>query len=285
MTLRRGLEFIEREARLIERRLAAVVFGDGDASGVVDAVRAYRNGDGGFGHGLEPDTRCPASLPVYVELALDALLAAGAGDKDGLVTGACDWLGSVARSDGAVPLAFPVIEAYPHAAHWTEWTYEPGLNPTAGLAGRLHEMGVRHAWLDQATQWTWAQLESGFDDDAHALNEVLHFLAHVPDRARAEAVAVNVPAWMAGAKWFQADPADPGYGVTPLHLAPTPESPWCQLFDGAIIEGHLDRLARDQQPDGGWPITWEAPGQASTLEWRGMVTLHALRTLRAYGRL
>ena len=31
-------------------------------------------------------------------------------------------------------LASPVIESYPRAAHWTDWTYVPGLNPTAGLA-------------------------------------------------------------------------------------------------------------------------------------------------------
>jgi hypothetical protein len=52
-----------------------------------------------------------------------------------------------------------------------------------------------------------------------------------------------------------------------------------------VIEGHLDRLVRDQQPDGGWAITWQPPGTASTLEWRGIETVRALRTLRAYGRL
>jgi len=39
------------------------------------------------------------------------------------------------------------------------------------------------------------------------------------------------------------------------------------------------------QPDGGWAITWEPPGTSATLEWRGIETLRALRTLRAYGRL
>ena len=64
-----GRAFIEREGRLIERRLAAVLYDGADPSGVVDAVRAYRNADGGFGHGFEPDNRCPASLPIDVECA------------------------------------------------------------------------------------------------------------------------------------------------------------------------------------------------------------------------
>lgn len=73
--------------------------------------------------------------------------------------------------------------------------------------------------------------------------------------------------------------------MTPLHLAPRPDSPWRALFTEDAIEGHLDRLQRDQQPDGGWPLTWEPPGLASTLEWRGIETLRALRVFVAYGRL
>ncbi len=295
-TFTAGRSFLDREGRLIERRLAAVLFDGADRSGVVEAVRAYRNSDGGFGHGLEPDKRCPASLPIDVESALDILLMAGgaAGGAvhsfsdlglDGLVLGACDWLSSVAAPDGAVPLSLPVMESYPRAEHWSDWTYKPGLNPTAGLAGRLHRIGVTHPWLDRATDWTWARLETGFDEDAHALAEVLVFLAHVPDRGRAEAVAAHVGGWLAKASWYRADPEDPSYGLTPLHLAPSADSPWRRLFDDTAIEGHLDRLARDQQSDGGWAITWEPPGMASTLEWRGIETLRALRTLRAYDGL
>ncbi len=290
-----GRTFLDREGRLIERRLAAVVFDDADPAGAVAAVLAYRNSDAGFGHGLEPDKRCPHSLPIDVERAFDVLLMAaeseryeetcGALAESDVVREACDWLGSVAQPDGAVPLAFPVIEEYPRADHWTDWTYEPGLNPTAGLAGRLHKMGVTHPWLTHATEWTWRRLESGFEEDAHTHVEVLEFLANVPDRARAEAVSAQVRDWLPQLRWFRADPADPTYGVSPLHFAPSPNSPWTALFDEATIAGHLDRLAQDQQDDGGWPITWTPPGTASVLEWRGIETLRALRTLKAYGRI
>lgn len=284
--------FLDRDGRLIERRLAAVLFDGTPVSGVVDAVRAYRNLDGGFGYGLEPDKRCPASLPIDVERALDILLVA-AGDRGeegtlgstGLVHDACNWLATVAAPDGAVSLAFPVMERYPRAEHWSDWTYTPGLNPTAGLAGRLHQAGVTHPWLDRATEWTWERLSSGFDEDAHALIEVLVFLDHVPDRDRARVVGAHVSEWMSRASWYRADPADPGYGLTPLHVAPSPDSTWRRLFDDAMIDGHLDRLVSDQQADGGWSITWEPPGAAAMLEWRGIETLRALRILRAYGRL
>ena len=290
-----GRAFLDREARLIERRLAAVLFDGDDPAGAVDAVRGYRNADGGFGHGLEPDKRCPDSLPIDVERAFDVLLTAAespryaerCGDLSDseLVRHACDWLGSVAQPDGAVPLAFPAQANYPHAEHWSDWAYVPGLNPTAGLAGRLHRMGVTHEWLARATEWTWERLEAGFDEDAHSLVEVLDFLEHAPDRTRADAAGARVRDWLPGLRWFRADPSDPAYGVTPLHFAPSPDSPWLGLFDAATIDGHLDRLARDQEDDGGWPITWTPPGTASTLEWRGIETLRALRTLAAFGRV
>jgi len=222
-----------------------------------------------------------------VERALDVLIE---GDCSGvnvkaLVVSACDWLADVAQDDGAVSLAFPEIENYPRAEHWTDWTYTPGLNPTAGLAGRLHRMGVTHQWLTRATDWTWARLESGFDEDAHSLVEVLQFLAYVPDRARAERCAAQAGDWLQDLRLFRTFPDDPGYGLSPLHLAPSPDSPWRRLFDDATIDGHLDRMVRDQEPDGGWGITWNAPGVASTLEWRGIETLRALRALNAYDHL
>lgn len=84
-----GRAFLEREGRLIERRLAAALFDGGPVGAVVDTLRGYRNADGGFGHGLEPDKRCPDSLPIDVEGALEILIVAGA-DEERLVLDACE---------------------------------------------------------------------------------------------------------------------------------------------------------------------------------------------------
>lgn len=278
--------FLLTEGRLLERRLFATVFEGAPAGGVVDALRGYQNDDGGFGHGLEPDKLCPASLPIDVEMAFSALLAAGTTDAD-MVRRACDWLAAVADDAGAVPLAFPVMEGYPRAEHWSDWTYTHGLHPTAGLAGLLHALDVEHPWRDRATRYAWEAIEgadSPLPEDAHALREVLLFLEHVPEPDRAAAIAPAVAAALPKARWYKGDAADPGYGVTPLDYAPTPGSRWRSLFTDEQIAGHLDRLERDQQPDGGWPITWEPPGRSSALDYRGIVTLSAMRALVAYGR-
>ena len=57
------------------------------------------------------------------------------------------------------------------------------------------------------------------------------------------------------------------------------------MFTDAQIGAHLDRVQKDQQADGGWLITWEPPRRAAVSEWRGIVTLGALRTLTSYRRL
>jgi hypothetical protein len=283
-----GARFLMAEARLVERRLFATCLGGASPAGVVDALRGYQNDDGGFGYGLEPDTLCPASLPIYVEIALQNLAAAGAADQD-MLQRAVDYLGRVAADadvGGAVPLAFPVIEAFPRAGHWSEWTYVPGLNPTAGLAGLLYRLDFAHPWRDAATHYCWDALENGpLPDEVHTLAEVLGFLAYVPERPRAEKLAAAVVERMATVPMFHLDPDSPGYGLTPLHIAPSPDAPWRHLFTDAQIEGHLDHLAASQQSDGGWPVTWEPPSAASALAWRGIITLEALRTLTAYGRL
>ena len=49
------------------------------------------------------------------------------------------------------------------------------------------------------------------------------------------------------------------------------------------MQRHLAALAAQQQPDGGWPISWPPISPGVELEWRGWRTILALLTLRAYG--
>jgi hypothetical protein len=274
-----GRDFVRRDARVLERRLFATVFEGADPQGVIDALRGFQNADGGFGQGLEPDKRCPDSLPLDVEVAFDTMLAAGARDEE-MIRRAVDWLDRIATADGAVPLCGPAVGGYPRAEHISEWTYQPSINPTAGLVGRLHKLGIEHPWRDRASTWCAGELAQSFPEDAHGMHEALEFLEHTGD-----VDLDRVRDWLPKLGYFRADAADPTYGVTPLQFAPTPDSFWRPLFTDAQLDAHLDRLIADQQDDGGWAITWEPPGPAATLEYRGIVTVGALRTLKAYNRL
>jgi hypothetical protein len=283
-TFAAGRDFIYRQGRLLDRRLFATVFEGASAQGVLDALRGYRNSDGGLGHGLEPDKRCPESQPLDVEMALHVMDMAGAPDR-GMVLGTLDFLATVTTPDGGVPVVLPSIAAYPRAQHWGDGVFPPELNPTAGIVGLLFKFGIQHPWVDQAAAFCWRELTRELPGDAHSISEVLIFLEYVPDRDRAEAMIPAVGEQLSHAALFRRDPADESYGLSPLHFAPTPSRRWRGLFSDEEIKGHLERLQRDQQPDGGWPLSWEPPSEASMLEWRGHLTLQALQTLVAYGRI
>jgi hypothetical protein len=276
-------DFIRREGRVLEQRLFATIFEGAPASGVTAALTGFRNSDGGFGHGLEPDKLCPESVPIDVEIAFRTMDAAGTIDR-AMIDSACDWLATMSIG-GAVPPASPVIESYPRAEHWSDWTYRPDINPTAGLAGLLHKFGVDHPWVAGATAYCWERLETALPDEAHALGEALVFLEHVDDRDRVAPIAARVGDHLPKVTMLRLDAQDPSYGVTPLHYAPDPASPWRALFSDETIAAHLDRLQSDQQPDGGWALTWQPPSQAATLAYRGMFTVWALQVLSAYGRI
>jgi hypothetical protein len=283
--LRDARTFIEANARVLDQRVARCLFDGEDPAAVVDAVTAYRNVDGGFGHGLEPDKRAPGSQPLDVEVAFEALAAVGARAPE-LLAGACDYLESVADADGAVPIAFPEIADHPHAVHWNEIPLEPALNPTASILAYAHRLAADHPWVGRATEWCFRTLEQdGPPSEVHALRCVAWFLDAAPDRERAAALGPSIAAALPGAALYQPEPDADEYGVGPLELAPTPTSLARSWFDDDAIERHLVHLEQQQQADGGWPIAWQPPSPASLCDWRGMVTIHALRTLQAYGRL
>ncbi len=278
--------FIHTHGRLLDRHVFCAVFDGGDHAAVIRALAAYQNADGGFGHGLEPDKRCPSSQPLDVEVAFEYLATVGATPPDEFLR-AFDFLAGLADERGWVPVLLPTIAGFPRAAHWAASDeYPPDVNPTAAIAGHAHALGVRHPWIDLVTESMFAELEHGaLPSDAHSLLCITRFLEHAPDPARTASIAERVAATVPHSDFFRARADADGYGLDPLDFAPRPTSMANAWFDAESIAAHLDALERRQAPDGGWPIAWEPPGPASTSEWRAIRTLGALRALWAHGRI
>src|SRR5829696_4614676 len=72
--------FVLANARLLDRHRLALLLDRAPVAPVLDAPRAYRNPDGGFGHALEPDVRGPESDPAATVPALEVLAEVGALD-------------------------------------------------------------------------------------------------------------------------------------------------------------------------------------------------------------
>jgi hypothetical protein len=281
--------FLLTHARIIERRLAEIYLDGGTSvDPVMHALEAYRNADGGFGHGLESDALAPESQPLAVDTAFALLddLAAHTGESFAdVIATTIPFLQAVSSPDGGMPIVLPSVAAYPRAEHWGDGEFPPGLNPTAAIVARARLLGPPHPWLDSAAMFCRRALAvPGSVIDAHTALCVLRFLETDADRTWADDAYEQLGARVTGLDLFQSMP-DTGYGLTPLQFAPSPHSPRRRFFASESIEAHLDALERAQQDDGGWPISWQPPGPTSMATWRGVATLDALRVLRAYGRV
>jgi hypothetical protein len=275
--------FLYSHARLLERFLFGVVFESAAPESVGRLIAAYQNPDGGLGHALEPDVCCPESQPLFVEVGLSALHAAGLRDHTRALS-MCRFLDDVSDATGPVPILLVSAFQSAHASHWIT-AGQPGLNPTAGICGLLHYQGVDHPWLSRATHTCCELLLQDPPHEAHALLAAARLAEYLPNHLLAEALAERIAAALPKASFFLPYAPVTTYGLTPLHFAPSPTSRWRRLFMEEQLEGHLADLMGKQQEDGGWPISWDAPGPASLSEWRGRGTLEALTILVAYGRI
>lgn len=148
-------QFVLANARLLARHRLAVLRHRAPPAPVLDALRAYRNPDGGFGHALEPDVRAPESEPAAMLHALDVLAGIGALD-DPMVGDAVAWVATIADPDGGVPFVLPTAANHPHAP-WMVPT-GGGSHLTFAIAGALWKAGSSEPWLQRATEWCWARL-------------------------------------------------------------------------------------------------------------------------------
>jgi len=113
--------------------------------------------------------------------------------------------------------------------------------------------------------------------EAHTLLCAARLADHLPDWALATTLSDAIASALPKVRFFIAEAPVQGYGLTPLHFAPRPDSNCRALFSVEQIDVHLQDLLTHQQADGGWPIRWEPPGPAAALEWRGRATLEAIR--------
>jgi hypothetical protein len=281
-------QFIHGHGRLLERRRFDHLFGPTpDAEAVLRAVDAYRNADDGIG-AMEPDLRTPTSQPSAVLYAFEVLeeIADDIEVPERLTTGALDWVTTVTNPDGGIPFVLPTAIGWPHAPWWTPQPDPPSsLLMTAGVAAAALRLGLEHPWLDGASDYVWAALADLELSDAYAFRYAVHFLDATPDRARAQQELDKIERRMPDDGILRVEQGVEGETLSALDVASRPDHAGRVLYPDALIDTELDQLAAAQQDDGGWTFNWAAWNPAVAFEWRGIVTLAALTTLRAYGRL
>jgi hypothetical protein len=274
--------FVYANARLIDRHRLAVLRHGAPASRVLDAIAAYRNPDGGFGHALEPDVRGPHSEPAATLHALDVLAGIGALDHP-FVRDAAAFIASIAEPDGRVPFVVPAAADYPRGP----WMVDSpdGFHLTFAVAAKLHEAGLETPWRERATASCWERVEADEPLSAYALRFALDLLDAVRDAARAEAAIERLRPLVGADGTIPVPGGTADERLTPLTLSVRRDGRSRRLFTAAQIDEDLDRLAAGQQEDGGFDFDWLAWSPGQTVEWRGILTVRAIVVLGEHGRL
>jgi hypothetical protein len=290
-------------ARPLEAALYRLDFEDGSTDAVYAALAAFQNDDGGFGHGLEPDLQTPNSSILATTAALQILRHIHAAAENPLVRGALAYMHNAYEAEQArwplIPAEPATANDRPHAPWWSAGPDHPAIfhnyavNPRADILGYLYQWpelthaSTIHA-IEAALEFHYTQLDEPLDMNellctlrllnAPALPEPLRAAAHgAVASALPRTVAVDAEAWES-------------YSLQPLQVAPEPHA----LFAPALanwLDANLDFRIVEQQDDGSWAPPWNwgplfpAAWPQARRAWQGILTLEALRSLRAYGRI
>lgn len=289
--LDRARLFVAAKGRLLDAVLLQYALGEGSASDALVALAPYQNDDGGFGHGLEPDLRTPASTAIATATALQILRRVQAPADHPLVQDVVDYLvATVDRAQGVWPIIGPEVDEAPHAP-W--WSFGPDLaatwngfrfNPTAGLLAGL----IDYAPLVPADLLADLQARMLATVQASATLDGAYDL--VAAWRLAETPGLSAPLGEALTRLLAASlaaiaPDDPH--VNFLELAPPATGPLSALAAPRFAQAAEKAIAA-QGPDGNWAPFWEwkdvsaAGWFAAEADWNSALTRHTIEVLSAH---
>lgn len=294
INLGRASAFMASHARVLDRRRFQAVTTDSGAArqAIIRGLDAYRNPDGGYGWGLEPDLRAPESQPGGALHALEALADAGP-ETSPHAAALLDWLNSVTLPDGGLPFALPISDPVACAPFWAHADpTQSSLQITAAVATQAHRVArwdesVRdHPWLTTATRYCLDAIrridEAPF---AYVLSFALQLLDIASDTSReARELLDHLGRFVPSDGTLAVAGGAEGETLHLLDYAPEPGRPIRDLLDPEAVSDDLDRLEQGQLPDGGWAVDFTSYSDAASLEWRGHATVKAVTVLRLNGR-
>ncbi len=284
--------FVLDHARPVDRAIFLHLFEGADVGELQEALSAFRNPDGGFGHGMEPDFRLPDSSVTATTVALQYLRDSRATSEDELVVGAIRYL--VDRFDPALGGWARVPDSVTDHPHAPWWAPNPqgasaSLHLDAEVVGYLNEYRelVAPAFLAERSDAIRATVKTrAVDMGSYTALGLLRLAAFAPSPLRTEifdALCEEVPATI------DPDPEKWGGDFQPFWLLVEGGSTLTEKL-ASVISLSLDREVARQAEDGSWPPRWSwsdypEEWKVASHEWAGEQTVRTLRALRRADRL
>jgi len=304
--MERAQAWLRRYGRPLEAALWDFHFDAGSKEEVIRCLSAFQNGDGGFGHGLEPDFWLPQSSPMASWMAGRILLDIDADPQEPIVQRLIHYLLTTEQvRPGMWPSVLPENNAYPHAPwwHWSPeaqdgWMYNPSVELAAmlihwsGSQGSAAELGwasLRPAvgylmqadhidWHGLKNYWQSLRLLQPFQDRFRA--EVGYAWAVVEQKVKKLILAVvdrDVPSW------------ERDYKPLPLDFVQGPACPLCPDLK-QLVEDNLRFFLQSRTDWGIWDILWEwgqYPQEFAVARryWQGILAVERYKILRAFNWL
>lgn len=291
----RAVAYVFRHGRPVDAAELAFHLGQGTADVVMHLLGAYRNLDGGFGHGLEPDVRSPASSVLATTVALQRMVRVRVDPKHPMVRTAMGFLaGQMDPETTNWPLVTAEVRESACAPWWrgynaSEWGE---LNPRAEVLSyfvRFGGSGGGGGVFDEARRLVLSRLAKETALDMHELQCVARLLRTpgidgTVERTCREALERDLPKVLPRSAEQCA-----GYVLKPLTVARRPNSVLAGLVESSVEVQHGYEVAT-QRRDGAWdvPWNWNEPDsqdwRAAEREWRSHLTMLTASSLHAYGR-
>jgi hypothetical protein len=269
---------------------------------VLEAVSAYQNEDGGFGHALEADAWNPNSTPIQTATAVESLLEVSFDDAEHpVVQGILKYLDSGAEMDDRTwRNVVASNNDYPHAPWWhtsSESTARSIFNPTAILAGFILKFASRDSALYELGVSIARELTGIFLQnpglEMHPLKCVVTLLECIAGADLREQFPYDSLQEAAKAQSILLISRDAGewggYSCRPSVFMKSPQSPGYAELAG-LVHQELDYLLEIRNSEGVWNLTWSWAGYEreyaiSENWWKAHIAIENLLVLRAFGRV
>lgn len=296
---KRAALFLKSKARPLEvARFKAIFEGSGIAN-VCAELKRFQNGDGGFGHALEPDLRAPESSTLCTSIAFQVIRYHGISEMEDVVRrGILYFSDALDRSVFHWRSIPKTTEGSPHAPWWNQAGREAAfeafsLNPTAEILGYMIDYGKPDFEERVVSQLTDRMIEELHSLKAIEMHDLLCCLRLLEAKKLSSTVRAKVDGELKRliSGTVATDPEQwKGYCLRPLQIVSSTDSPFMHGLEEAVSL-NLDYEIEEQEKDGAWSPTWSWGDQYPDVwleaksEWTGVLILEKLITLKRFNRI